>query len=315
MSYCTRTYQPERISKMCFIEGNGRTANTVKSAAGCDDIFNASFYGTYKKETGSGTYQKPVFHLRNDGKTLADPGWKCYGIIWDNPKAPSHVKLHVGLVADDTHDYYISGYELLTPAKDMSAPIDSNIPSCYVKRGRTLVGVKADGTIVVHVCGDGTVDALTAKQCRQKMYDLGCQYAIMLDGGGSSQCNFAALDPDDKQNTSSGNLIIKSTRAVYNYVCMWMYEVDEAPEIITKTYYRVQVGAFTVKANAERLKETLKTQGYPDAYIQVVNIGDKTYHRVQIGSFSVYANAVNLLTKVKAQGYSAFIQSVEIVQK
>lgn len=315
MSYCTRTYQPERISKMCFVEGEKRTANTVKAAIGCEDIFNASFYGTYKNENGSGTYQKPVFHLRNDGVTLADPGWKCYGIVWDNPTAGAHCNLHLAMVADEQYDYFISGYALLTPDAGLDDPINSSIPSCYVKRGRTLIGVKKDGTIVVHVCGDGTADALTAKQCRQKMYDLGCQYAIMLDGGGSSQCNFKAIDPDDKENTSEGNLIIKSSRAVYNYIAMWMYEIEDAPEVVTKTYYRVQVGAFTVKENAERLKETLKSQGYNDAYIQVVTIGNKTYHRVQIGSFGVYANAVNLMTKVKALGYSAFIQTVEIVQK
>jgi N-acetylmuramoyl-L-alanine amidase len=36
----------------------------------------------------------------------------------------------------------------------------------------------------------------------------------------------------------------------------------------TNTYYRVQVGAFTEKANAEKLLQDLKNKGYSGAYIK-----------------------------------------------
>ena len=90
-------------------------------------------------------------------------------------------------------------------------------PSYAAKRGRTLMGVKDDGTLVIYVCGDDTLHSLTAVQCRQKMLELGCKYAIMLDGGGSSQCDFATGD------------YIRSTRAVCDYLCIW--EKEPEPEV------------------------------------------------------------------------------------
>ena len=41
-----------------------------------------------------------------------------------------------------------------------------------------------------------------------------------------------------------------------------------APEPESETIYRVQVGAFKVKANAERMLEAIKAAGFTDAYIK-----------------------------------------------
>lgn len=69
-----------------------------------------------------------------------------------------------------------------------------------------------------------------------------------------------------------------------------------------KTIYRVQCGAYAVKANANMLAAQLEKKGF-DTYIVVVG---KLY-KVQTGAYSVKANADKQMAKVKAAGFDAFI--------
>lgn len=77
------------------------------------------------------------------------------------------------------------------------------------------------------------------------------------------------------------------------------------------TLYRVQCGAFSVKANAENLTKELHTKGYKDAFVVKVNSGiSDILYRVQCGAFSVKSNAETLKSKLQKAGYSdAFIIS------
>ena len=80
-------------------------------------------------------------------------------------------------------------------------------------------------------------------------------------------------------------------QAVYN-------EMNE-----TTTLYCVQVGAFSVRANAEALLTQIKAAGF-DGYIKTYG----TLYCVQVGAFSVRANAEAVLAEVKAAGFDAFIK-------
>ena len=71
--------------------------------------------------------------------------------------------------------------------------------------------------------------------------------------------------------------------------------------------YRVQVGAYNNKGNAERQLAKIKAAGFADAFIAVV---DGTLYRVQIGAYSVKANAEAQLAKVKAKGFSGFVTTL-----
>ena len=77
-----------------------------------------------------------------------------------------------------------------------------------------------------------------------------------------------------------------------------------------KVLYRVQVGAFGVKSNADAYLKKVKAAGF-DAFI--VKVG-KLY-KIQVGAFGVKANADAYLTKVKSAGFSAFLttESGEVV--
>ena len=73
-----------------------------------------------------------------------------------------------------------------------------------------------------------------------------------------------------------------------------------APE--PTTLYRVQLGAFAVKENAERLLDQLRAVA-SDAFIVKVD----GLYKVQVGAFSVKANAERLAEKLKNQGYQTYI--------
>ena len=67
--------------------------------------------------------------------------------------------------------------------------------------------------------------------------------------------------------------------------------------------YRVQVGAYLVKANADRQLAKVKAAGFSDAFITKVG----AWYKIQVGAYSVKANADRQLAKVKAAGFSAFV--------
>lgn len=73
-----------------------------------------------------------------------------------------------------------------------------------------------------------------------------------------------------------------------------------------KVIYRVQVGAFTVKKNADNIAKKLQEKGYP----VIIKKEDK-YYRVQVGAFAVKKNADEMAKKLKADGYSVIVKKGE----
>lgn len=65
--------------------------------------------------------------------------------------------------------------------------------------------------------------------------------------------------------------------------------------------YRVQVGAYSIKNNAVKMRDKLKGMGF-DAIIVNGNL-----YRVQVGAYSVRENAVNMQNKLKSNGFEAII--------
>jgi N-acetylmuramoyl-L-alanine amidase len=69
-----------------------------------------------------------------------------------------------------------------------------------------------------------------------------------------------------------------------------------------KVIYRVQVGAYSIKANADKLQAELKSKGI-DCFVKQIN----GLYKVQCGAYSVRANADAMSNRLKALGYSCFI--------
>lgn len=66
--------------------------------------------------------------------------------------------------------------------------------------------------------------------------------------------------------------------------------------------YRVQVGAYSVRSNADNMLAKIKAKGF-DAFITQVD----GMYKVQVGAYSVKANADAQLKKIKDAGFDAFI--------
>ena len=77
---------------------------------------------------------------------------------------------------------------------------------------------------------------------------------------------------------------------------------ETAQTPITQTLYRVQVGAYSKKANADAMLEKIKKAGFDTYMVQVNGL-----YKVQVGAYAQKANADNMMAKLKTAGYDAFI--------
>ena len=73
--------------------------------------------------------------------------------------------------------------------------------------------------------------------------------------------------------------------------------------------YRVQVGSFSIKSNADNLKSKLSKLGY-DTIVVKADVNSRTFYRVQVGAYSVKNNAVNMQNKLKSDGFDSIIVEV-----
>ena len=77
------------------------------------------------------------------------------------------------------------------------------------------------------------------------------------------------------------------------------------PPLPQDRLYRVQAGAFRVRANAEAYLRKITSAGF-DAYI-TVSAEDGIWYRIQTGAFRVKSNADAYLTEIKAAGIEGYI--------
>lgn len=75
-----------------------------------------------------------------------------------------------------------------------------------------------------------------------------------------------------------------------------------------KTLYRVQIGAFSKKSNADNLLTSVKNKGF-DAFVKKVD----SLYKVQVGAFSKKSNADTQLQRMKSAGFAdAFITASSV---
>lgn len=176
---------------------------------------------------------EPVFNLVDENNALAASlsfKWGM-GITKDGD-------LKYGCVDSGEFKDFVSGYPVYLDngtKADMSYAKDVD----YRAR-RTMLGYNDTHIFIVLIENPGAKLDL----CQQIMLELGCKYAINLDGGGSTK----ALQKNGKSITTDN-----TNRPVDNFFCVYL-----KPKYI----YRVQVGAFLNKDNAERLADELKSKGY-----------------------------------------------------
>lgn len=242
-----------------------KTIDQIKSEINCDAIINGGLYNMK-------TYE-PACHLKVDGKLLGVDKYTYFGYGWDTNGFPV-------LVSDySEYDNYICCVCLVRNSKPEILYYDSSVGG---SRPRTAIGTFPDGRIWLYADSSNK----TPEQLRDIALKAGVKDALMLDGGGSTQCVFP---------TGSVN----SSRKVQNYICIW----EEKDSVIEPTFFRVQVGAFKNKSYAKNMLEKLKTDGFTSAYIVQTN----GVYRVQVGSFKYRKYAEALKDSLISIGYTAIV--------
>lgn len=185
------------IERIAIVTGNGRSMAQVKGDA--DYICNAGFYDM--------TTGRPVGHLKADGAVLAKEVWGCWGFAWDR----ADIKM-AALPAIAKN--YISGVEMLSPMIGIHDAMHYR-PEVGGSRPRTAMALTGDKLLLY--CADSPT---TPEGLRDTLYKLGAETALMLDGGGSSQCDFQGKK-------------ISSRRRVHNYLAVWLRKKEDKP--VSKT--------------------------------------------------------------------------------
>lgn len=186
-----RTLKAKRIE----LYDNSKTKysmSKIKKITGCDDILNAGIFSF-----GS---LKPYCHLKIDGKVLASDKYTYWGYGFNSGSGK------LDMVSQySTYDNYICCVAMIKDGTKLKMNYNSDMGG---RRGRSAIGTKKDGSIVLFCSKDRSSFSMTPESLQNYMLKQGCVNALMLDGGGSSQGNFAGVT-------------VTSSRIVSNYILIW----------------------------------------------------------------------------------------------
>lgn len=176
-----------------YINTKRKTLAEIKAETGADVIINGGLYDMSKYTA--------VCHLKADGYVYAEDPYSYFGFGWNNDDR------QLRLVAEYEHlDNYICCVAMIKGGKALKM---NYVAALGGKRGRTAIGTMPDGKVAVFCSKDGTADSMTPEQLQKYLLDQGWANAVMLDGGGSSQC----ITPE---------VTIESARIVQNVLCCWI---------------------------------------------------------------------------------------------
>lgn len=203
MQYICRPYKIQ-----IYLNQGHKSISKIKEELGCDAIINGGLYNM--------TTWKPVCHLRVDGKQIASDPYEYQGYGWD--------RADISMMSSK-NEYHVANFiccvAIVQDGKAVSSLIYDQ-DTLGGKRGRTAIGTRSDGQLVVLCIPDKSEDVITPEQLCYKMLGLGCKDAIMLDGGSSSQCIFP-----------SGQ--VTSSRNVQNYIAIWGLQSSSSTSNQTST--------------------------------------------------------------------------------
>jgi N-acetylmuramoyl-L-alanine amidase len=168
-----------------YINKSVKTLAEIKAETGADYLING------------GLYQGPkaVCHLRADGRTYAKDPYTYWGYAWDT--GPD-ITLRSVPAAERRN--YICCVCLLRGGKAETLIYNRDVGG---SRPRTAMGIK-DGALCLYCTDSGR----TPEELQAELLALGWESSVMLDGGGSSQCDLA------------GKRIV-SSRKVHNLILVY----------------------------------------------------------------------------------------------
>ena len=199
-----------------YLNTSRKSLAAIQKETGADYIINGTLYNM---ETF-----KPNCHLRVDGRTICTPAYDVAGYAWnDGPD------ISIDTLPDPTQRNYIACTPLVLDGKPIANLTYD--PGQGGKRGRTAIGIKED-RLALYCTRDGGTMTRTPEALRDDLAAAGWESAVMLDGGGSSQCWFRGQT-------------IKSTRAVHDLILVYLKGSDST----VKTYSVKKDGNTYLKPN------------------------------------------------------------------
>ena len=144
--------------------------------------------------------------LKVGGVMRSGTPWRAVGYAWD--KGPD---IHMTSGYEGAANF-IAVTALISSGKPVDKPSYGSAQGG--KRGRSAIGLRGD-SLALYCSSDGT-DAATPEALRDELAGLGWASAVMLDGGGSSQCDF-------------GGERITASRKVHNWICVWLKQGGQEP--------------------------------------------------------------------------------------
>lgn len=195
MSKQTAIIPLSKVSKIqLYINAGKKSLAAIMAETGADYGMNGGLF------SGS----KSLCNVKADGKAVNDPGWNEYGYAWNT--GPD---ISMDIIPNSKKNYI--GCVQLKAGK---APAYQ--PDMGGKRGRTAMGL-AGSNLVLYCTGDGTADASTPEDLHTELLQkFQCDSALMLDGGGSSQCDFKGKK-------------ITASRVVANLILVYLKKEGDKP--------------------------------------------------------------------------------------
>lgn len=226
-----------------------------------------------------------VFDLIDEHQIISDEPYDFYGIGMVGDSDITFARMSA---REDWRDF-ISAYPPLIVDGD-KWEIDQAKEINYNAR-RSIFAYDDNTVYVIAVEGKG----MTFSKMQSMLKNMGVEYAINLDGGGSTKILY-----EGKSITSKAyNRAVDSVIAIY----------AKAADTTTKILYRVQVGAFSKYDNAINMQTTIQNleddigAGYKNAYVKHVD----NLYKVQVGAFSKRENAEKVIADLASKGFDGFI--------
>ena len=173
-----------------YINKSVKTLAEIKAETGADYLING------------GLYQGPkaVCHLRADGRTYAKDPYTYWGYAWGT--GPD-ITLRSVPAAERRN--YICCVCLLRGGKAETLIYNRDVGG---SRPRTAIGLK-DGALCLYCTDSGR----TPEELQAELLALGWESSVMLDGGGSSQCDLAGKRIVSSRKVHNLILVYKRKRA------------------------------------------------------------------------------------------------------
>ena len=225
--HCAVTIPLEKIRRIQICVNTARKSlAAIKKETGADYILNGTLYNMK-------TF-RPNCHLKAEGRVLACPAYTVAGYAWN--QGPD---ISMDTLPDGSQLNYIA----CTPLIVSGAPVAKLIYDAGQggRRGRSAIGIKA-GRLALYCTRDGSSAARTPEQLRDDLAAAGWESAVMLDGGGSSQCDFRGRT-------------VRSSRVVHDLILVYLNQGEalepkgEMPMVEINAYSKGKDGEKKLSSN------------------------------------------------------------------